>query len=515
MGCQARRVAEWQGCGYHRDTSLRLQMSIIFNLKDSTYLFYCQYVLSGMEASTDTFDYKSWARNIPSYEKTLRIPSPAPLQMSSPASQSQGTRPVKQEASTSSEEPQETKWWRLSAIRESFTALFSRSAFSKPEESQQRKWHGLSAVQEFFTSFYPRSASSPLRAKSQQRKWQRLSAFRESFASFFLQPTVERKLFLFALIFLLVAAIVYRSVTQSHPKATEPRPPEADCLRILSSASYLESFPLPYEVDLQAHEVILNVNNIPNLEILTLLNHTHSAVCSTLVTTAQGLVGYIFNASGIYLPLPRRYTTDSFYNDTLSISQQLRIAASQVNSLTEEYDTLQKAYDTLMEEMNGSSKEDGLGLMARFLVYAQPGGPVQRLGFFDAHTFLTPAEAKAAVMGKAISGVFALTREQERVGKIKRVVGEVDRALKLLAGAVRDIRTKSLETKSGRKLIQRRVKEWYKQHIIQNGQLKEDWIELLASVDIIEKEGRALKLSMTRDWCDPNSNSRHKRITVA
>ena len=86
--CQARRVAEWQGCGYHRDTSLRLQVSIIFNLKDSAYLFYCQYVLSGMESGTDTFDYKSWARNIPLYKKTLTMPSPAPLQMSSQASQS-------------------------------------------------------------------------------------------------------------------------------------------------------------------------------------------------------------------------------------------------------------------------------------------------------------------------------------------------------------------------------------------------------------------------------------------
>ena len=143
------------------------------------------------------------------------------------------------------------------------------------------------------------------------------------------------------------------------------------------------------------------------------------------------------------------------------------------------------------------------------------GGPVQRLGFIDTHKFLTPAEVKVAVMGKVMLGVVALIRERQRVGMIKRVVGKVDRALQLLAGAVRDIRTKSLETKSGRELIQRRVKEWYKQHIIQNGGLKEDWIELLASVDIIEKEERALKLSMTREYCDPNSSSRHKRITVA
>ena len=528
MGCQARRVAEWQGCGYHRDMSLRLQVSTIIKSKDSTYLFYCHYVLAGMESSTDTFDYKSWARNIPLYKKISQMPSPAPLQISSPsslqvsstASHSQGTRPVKQEASTSSstpEEPQQTKWWRLSAVLDSFTSFFSRPASSEPEESQQRKWQGFSAVQDLFASFFPRSTSSPQRAESQRRKWPRLLAFKESVASFFLRPTIETVLFLFALIFLLVAAIVFRSGTQTHLRTLDPHSSDADCLRMISSASSLESFPLPYQVDLKAHEVIININSLPDLEMLTLLNHTHSAVCSILASTAQALVRYVANASEIYLPLPNGYEIDSFSTDTLSISQQLRVAASQVNSLAERYEALQKDYEILMKEISEGSKEHELSAIPGFLVWAQPGGAVQQLGFFNAHeAFLGPVEARVTVMGKVLSGVVALTRERQRVVKIKSVVGEVDRVLQLLIEAVWDSRASSLKTKAGRDVIRRRVKEWYTKHIIQNSRLKEDWMELLTSVNLEEKkEGRALKMNITREWCYASRSTRHKSITIA
>ena len=358
-----------------------------------------------MESNIDTFDYKTWARNVYLYKKTSPTSSPAPLQMSSTASYSQGTRSVKQEASTSSsapEEPHQTKRWRFSAVQDSFTTFFSRPASLEPEESQQRKWLGVSAVQDLFASFFPRSTSSPQRAESQQRKWPRLLAFKESIASFLLRPTIEVVLFLFALIFLVVAAIVFRSGIQAHPKAIDPHSPDADCLRIISSASSLGSFPLPYQVDLKVHEVSLNINSLPNLERLTLLNHTYSTVCSTLASTAQALIGYVANASEIYLPLPNGYTMDAFSTDTLSISQQLRVVTFQVNSLAEEYETLQKDYDTLTKDISEASKEHEMSAIPRFLVYAQPGGVVQQLGVLDAHeAFSGSLRSKGHVYGQS------------------------------------------------------------------------------------------------------------------
>ena len=292
---------------------------------------------------------------------------------------------------------------------------------------------------------------------------------------------------------------------QLHSNTTDYHSPEADCLRIVSSASSLERFPLPHRVDVRAHEDILNLNELLNLEMLTYLNHTHSAVCSTLATTTQALVRYVSNATKIYNSSRSGYTTDAFYTDTLVVSEQLRIAASHVNRFAEAYYTLQEDYYALMYTTEEAFKQGQLRGLTKFLVYAQPRGLLQRLGLFDAHeAYLDPLEEKARKMEKARLGVVALDRELQRVVQIEQVVGEVEHSLQLLATAVRDTETGSQhhsgKSKKGHQSIQKQLKKWYRQHIIQNRQLKENWIELLASVDRGEKE-EELEMKISTEWC--------------
>ena len=310
--------------------------------------------------------------------------------------------------------------------------------------------------------------------------------------------------FLVAFIIMIVAVVV-AVPAQLYPNTTDYHSPEVDCLRIVSSASSLERFPLPYPVDLRAHEDILNLNEFPNLEMLTRLNRTHTAVCSTLATTTQELVRYISDATKIYHPFPRGYTTYAFYVDTLFVSEQLRLATSLVNNLAEAYDTLQRDYYALMDTTNEAFKQRQLSGTTKFLAYAQPGGLAQRLGVFDAHkAYLTPLEKNALNADKVLSGVVALTRERQRVMEIKRVVREVDRILQLLASVVRDTKTSShhhnMKADKGRASVQKKLKEWYEQHIIHNRQLNENWIELLASVDREEKE-EVLGMKISTEWC--------------
>ncbi len=113
-------------------------------------------------------------------------------------------------------------------------------------------------------------------------KSETLSDLRKFFTSFLTYPTI---------IIMVVAVVVAVAVAaQLHPNATDYHSPEVDCLRIISSASSLEGFPLPYPVDLRAHEDILNLHELPDLEILMSLNRTRSDVCSGLLHSARRLL---------------------------------------------------------------------------------------------------------------------------------------------------------------------------------------------------------------------------------
>ena len=303
----------------------------------------------------------------------------------------------------------------------------------------------------------------------------------------------------------MIVAVVVAVPAQLHPNTTDYYSPEADCLRIVSAARSLERFPLPYPVNFRAHEDILNLDEFPDLEMLTRLNRTHTTVCSTLATTAQALVRYISNVIKVYHPFPKGYTTFAFYFNTVFVSEQLRLAAFHVNSLAEAYDTLQRHYFALIDITNEAFKQHQLSGTTKFLAYAQPGGLAQRLGVFDAHkAYLTPLEKNALNADKISSGVVALTRERQRVMEIKRVVGEVDHILQLLASVVRDTKASSRQhnrkADKGRASVEKKLKEWYEQHIIHNRQLKENWIELLASVDREEKE-EVLGMKISTEWC--------------
>ena len=305
---------------------------------------------------------------------------------------------------------------------------------------------------------------------------------------------------------MVVAVVVAVAVAaQLHPNATDYRSPEVDCLRIISSASSFESFPLPYPVDLRAHEDILNLHELPDLEILMSLNRTRSDVCSTLAATTQALVTYISNATKIYKSFASEYTTDAFYADTLLVSEQLRIASSSVNHFAQVYYILQEDYYAVDYTTEEAFKQGQLSGLTRVLVYAQPRGLLQRLGLFDAHeAYLGPLEEKARKLEEAHLGVVALEREVQRVVQIEQVIGEVERSLQILASAVQDIETNShhrpVKSRKGRELIQKQLKEWYLQHIIQNRQLTESWMELLASVNRGEKE-EELGMNISTAWC--------------
>ena len=275
-----------------------------------------------------------------------------------------------------------------------------------------------------------------------------------------------------------------------------------DCLWLLKSASSLEMFPLPYPIDLGAHQEILRLKEPPNLDNLTSLICTYSDVCSSLATTTQVLTGYISDATEVYRSLPGAYTSDTFYNDTLLVSEQLRNATSYVSRFAEVYDILERDYDALMKSANKVFNPSQLSLKANLLVYAEPKGLVQRLGLFDAHAaYLTPL--MESNKRKAASGVAALMRERQRVVGIQQVVGEVQHALKLLASAVQNTNNShphSRKPEKRREAIRKQVKDWYKQHIIENRKLKESWSELLALVDRGEKE-EVLEIQISPEWC--------------
>ena len=344
-----------------------------------------------------------------------------------------------------------------------------------------------------------RNTSPPILRPVNIPKWQRLSDLQKVLMNFLPCPTgVLLVAFTIMAVALVLVLVLIRVV---HPNTAHNTSPE-DCLWILNSASSLERFPLPYPIDLGAHEDILRLKEPPNLDNLTSLNRTYSDVCSSLATTTQVVMGYISDATEVYRSLPGAYTSDMLYNDTLLVSEQLRNATFYVNRFAEVYDILEKDYDALMKSANKVFNPSQLSLKANLLVYAEPKGLVQRLGLFDAYAaYLTPL--MESNKRKAASGLAALMRERQRVVRIQQVVGEVQHALQILASAVQNTNNShrhGRKPEKRRKAIRKQVKDWYKQHIIENRKLKESWSELLALVDRGEKE-EVLEIQISPEWC--------------
>ena len=414
-----------------------------------------------MVSASDTFDCHSWSRGVPVYKKTTSetlLPT-SNSQGTDPASWSQG---VPKYRKTSQMSPPDSDSQDIGPVNRNISPPISRPVNMLMSQT-------LSDLPKPLMNFLPCSSGISL---------------------------VTFTIIVVAVVLVLVLIrVVYANTAHYHS-------PE-DCLWIINSARSLKKFPLPYPINLRAHEDILRLEEPPNLDNLTSLNRTYSDVYSSLANTTQVLIGYIFNATEIYKPFSGAFTSDTFYNDTLLVSEQLRNATSYINKFAEVYDILEKDYYALVKSANKVFNPSQLSLKANLLVYAEPKGLVQRLGLFHAHaSYLTPL--MELNKRKAVSGLAALTRERQRVMGIQQVVGEVQHALQLLAGAVQNTNNNhrhSRKPKKGREAIRKLVKDWYRQHIVENRNLEESWSELLASVDRGEKEEEVLEIQINPEWC--------------
>ena len=418
-----------------------------------------QQVFSSMESANNTFDCHSWSQGVPIYRKTSERLPPTPT--------SQGT---------------DAASWSQSVPKYRKTSQISPTS-SGPQD----------------TGPVNRNISPPSPRPINILESQTLSDHQNPLMEFLPYPNGTLLVAFTVMVVAVILVLVLNGVvhaTTAHNHSSE------DCRWILNSASSLERFPLPYSIDLRAHEDILRLKEPPNLDSLTSLTRTYSDVCSSLATTAQVLIRYISDATEVYRSLPRAYTSDTFYNDTLFVSEQLRNTTSYVNRFSEVYDILEKDYDALMKSAKKVFNPSQLSLKANLLVYAEPKGLVQRLGLFDAHAaYLTPL--MESNKRKAASGVAALMWERQRVVGIQQVVEEVQHALQLLASAVQNTNNShrhSRKPEKGREAIRKQMKDWYEQHIIENRKLKESWSELLASMDRGEKE-EVLEIQISPEWC--------------
>ena len=264
---------------------------------------------------------------------------------------------------------------------------------------------------------------------------------------------------------------------------------DTDLSWILTSASSLDTFPLPHPVDERRHKDLLN-ERFPG--ILNDLVRARSNVCSSLMARSQKLNQHLAKATKIFFCSNSDYTASAFLTDITVAHEQLSLADSQIDSLADLYYSVRERYYTLDATAAEALDQARLDNRTEFFCFLRYW--MDPWFGHDAHaTYYYPLKQNLREIEQIRSGMVVLEREIQRLEKIKLVIKDVVHILQDLAIALTQWMTKS----PSRDSIQQWLREWFQQHFVLNGRLKEIWSELLMSVD---KREQRLALAIATEW---------------
>lgn len=346
-------------------------------------------------------------------------------------------------------------------------------------------------------------------------------------------PSAQRNVRFFGVL-PVVALLVYLWVS-SHmaplPGVTDSYTDEADCLWVLSSMIGLNHFPLPHPINREEHEGILKELGRPDL--FRHLVDARSNVRATLTTTVEKLVGFVSTGAQRYSQCPSKDVVISFHSDIDHIRRQLEVALSGVTELADLYDIVKEGYYTLDATASTAFGQGQLSTPKKFWVYQRPWH-VPWYSFDANKAYLDPLNEKAKKKEEASRGLIAWERETQRLYQISSVLRGFHRGIQHFANALpqrdtgindygnspnssrarthlqqwTDAITPSIlhvvpgfkrpKPRGTRDSGQGWLREWYRQHIVDDRQLKEEWTKLLTSVDHQEEK---LRIEIRSEWC--------------
>ena len=297
-----------------------------------------------------------------------------------------------------------------------------------------------------------------------------------------------------------------------------------ECWAILQSATLVNKFPLPLEVNRSAHQAAHMSLDFSHERIEPVID-IRSKVVEKLTFMRAAFVRHLPHTIYMFYQPDRKAAIATVRGDILSAHNYLKEAAAQVEVLTDYYNGMRAAYN-------------GLHASARAELYHAQMNDKQAgyvkwwsdlVSFFHGHT----AEYKkrlgeaSRMVEEADSGLVALNEEVQRLERINRVINEVARILKVMLELIdkgafeennrRDceLRPSRIRPKAWLIWILQRLRIWnvpktkdgycqpslltaFQSHILENRSLKRYWKEL----DQFIKEGEAsLTIDIKPDWC--------------
>ena len=271
---------------------------------------------------------------------------------------------------------------------------------------------------------------------------------------------------------------------------------EVDCYWILLSASLVKSFSLPLPVDETAHRTVLNAVGWvePEVQLSSLVNG-RSLVCSQL--SASVSFGEEFVKQLAYTCSDRKYTDLSFNKAIRETRQQLESTLTHLNDLAAHYASMEDDYNKLRLSTAQALRKGLLSPTKVWFMRNQPQDLIRwrvRIDFYK--WWGLPWKEKIRKSDEAESGMAALNRESQRLEQIRLVIQELKRSVELLTGGVNQWYTEFNDDGIPR---QKRMQNWFHQHIYSNQDLWKLWMKL--SMKSVNDPEERLLINITPDWC--------------
>ena len=358
-------------------------------------------------------------------------------------------------------------------------------------------------MEEFLDAELPQDHPSHLTSETQTREWVHL-AIHIAFGV----------IFGVALTFVLLAFSRKSNSGGDYP----------ECWGILQSATIVNKFPHPLEVNRSAHQAAHMSLDFPHERIEPLIG-IRSEVVEKLMFMRAAFVKHVPNTIYMFYQPDRKEALAIVRGDIVSAHNYLKEAAAQVEVLTDYYNGMRAAYN-------------GLHASARAELYHAQMNDKQEgfvkwwsdlVSFFHGHTSEYKGRLGEASqrVEEADSGLVALREEVQRLERINRVMNEVVRILRVMLelidkGAFGEnnrgdcelgpnrIRPKAwliwilqrlritIVPKAKGGYCQPSLLTAFQRHILENRSLKRYWKEL----DQSTKEGEeSLTIDIKPDWC--------------
>lgn len=309
---------------------------------------------------------------------------------------------------------------------------------------------------------------------------------------------------------------------------------QMDCLRILGTASNLEAFPLPHSIDERAHTYMLD--ELHHQEMLAKLLHTRSDVCSKMTTRFGILTEQLAQMTKRFVRSEGEHTIFSMLANIAVLREQLDLVDSDVLSLIHTYLLLGGPYYTLDKAAAKALDLNELKFWREILITWWPV-TWKHLGWDERQRHMDLRRDNLSRREEVRAGTVAYEREMQRLIMIRRVFQEVSRTLQSLTALLQEwqiesngngvrswtlsvhklyaivanwlppiLREVKVTVRTGESdTMPKRVRKWFGERVVQNGQLRESWRELVHSTD---KNEPALAITFKMEWCErPETNT--------